>query len=65
MGAVAIVVAVVLLFIIAALRKGFKDETGVNMPSSRNYRQIKRRAQKKGTSTEQELDRWIDKNRHK
>lgn len=60
MPIIALVILALLWVIIFALNKGFRDETGVAPPSSSAYRGIKRRARKKGVSTEAALNKWVD-----
>lgn len=60
MGIGAAILMVVLFVIMMGLSKSFRNEAGVAPPSASAYRGIKRRARKRGISTEQALDEWIE-----
>jgi uncharacterized membrane protein YoaK (UPF0700 family) len=50
---------VVMFFVMIAVNKAHRDETGVNMPSRNTMRNIRRNARRKGISEEQAYNQWV------
>lgn len=58
-------VLLVLWLIIEGLRKGYRDQTGVKMPSRSQARYIRRKARKSGISEAQAHDEWLERKQKK
>jgi hypothetical protein len=50
---------VVMFFVGIAMNKAHRDQTGVNMPTSKQFNRIQRTARKKGISAEQAYKNWL------
>ena len=59
MVVIGFVLAVLMIFVMFALNKEHRDETGVNMPSRNAMRNMRRRARKNGISEKQAYDDWL------
>ncbi|MCP1909637.1 uncharacterized membrane protein YoaK (UPF0700 family) [Bradyrhizobium elkanii] len=59
MAILGFILLVVMFFVMIAVNKAHKDETGVNMPSRNAMRNIRRTARKKGISQQQAYDNWL------
>lgn len=54
-----LILLVVCFVLMAALNKGHREQTGVDMPSRGAMRNIRRNARKKGTSEEAAYTAWL------
>ena len=59
MAVIGFILCVLMIFVMIALNKGHRDETGVNMPSRNAMRHMRRRARKNGISEEQAYNDWL------
>lgn len=59
MHIVALVAVILLSLLSYAIKKDYRDRTGVDLPSARAWRGIKARGRKRGLSEEQTYYRWL------
>lgn len=61
MHIVVIVICVILFIMALGAQKAFKDETGVDPPSRRQWTRMKRRGRASGLSDERILTRYVNR----
>jgi hypothetical protein len=65
LGVGGFILAVVAFFFLVALQKGFRQSTGVTMPSNKTMRGIRRRGRKKGLTEWEAYEQYIARQQKK
>jgi len=59
MGIGAAILAGIALVVVIAMNKGHREQTGINAPTTREYRNIRRNAKRRGIPVEQAYEEWL------